>query len=223
VSRRYRPQRVSVPAHARGAFFGASGAALAAFAALGLFTSLAPQFLAGVLGDPSRALAGAAAFVVSAAAASTQLIFAARTRRQLLALGAVGMVGGPALLVISVWLSSPSLALFLLGGAVMGAGVGSLFKGSIITVAAIAETDHRAEALAGLFLAAYVGLAVPVIGLGILTQLVAPRVALLIFAGALASGVLAGLRPLLRPATARKHLSVVGRAGPHAQPASEAL
>jgi MFS family permease len=219
----YRPQRISVPANARGAFFGASGAALAAFAALGLFTSLAPQFLAGVLGDPSRALAGAAAFVVSAAAASTQLIFAARTRSQLIALGAAGMLGGSALLVISVWLPSPSLALFVLGGAVVGAGVGSLFKGAIITVAAIAEDDHRAEALAGLFLAAYAGLAVPVIGLGILTQVVAPRVALLIFAGALASGVLAGLRPLLRPATAHRHLSVAGRAGPHAQPAPEAL
>jgi MFS family permease len=220
---RYRPQRVSVPAHARGAFFGACGAALAAFAALGLFTSLAPQFLAGILGDRSHALAGAAAFVVSASAASAQMIFAARSRHQLIALGTVGMLGGSALLVISVWLSSPSLALFLLGGAAMGAGVGSLFKGAIITVAAISGDDHRAEALAGLFLAAYAGLAVPVIGLGILTQVVAPRVALLIFAGALAPGVLAALRTLLRPATAREHLSVAGRAGPYAQPVPETL
>ncbi|MCW2966196.1 MAG: transporter [Actinomycetia bacterium] len=219
----YRPQRVSVPTQARGAFFGASGAAIVAFAALGLFTSLAPQFLAGVLGDRSRALAGAAAFLVAAAAAFSQLIFATRTRRQLIALGAAGMLGGSALLVISVWLPSPSLALFLLGGAVMGAAVGGLFKGAIITVAAISIDDHRAEALAGLFLAAYAGLAVPVIGLGILTQVVAPQVALLIFAGALVPGVLAGLRPLLRPATAREHLSVAGRAGPYAQPAPDAL
>jgi MFS family permease len=199
----YRPQRVSVPAHARGAFFGASGAALAGFAAFGLFTSLAPQFLAGVLGDRSRALAGAAAFLVFAAAAAAQVILAARSRRQLIGLGAAGMLGGSALLVIAVWLPSPSLALFLLGGAVMGAGAGSLFKGSVMTVVAIVADDHRAEALAGLFLAGYAGLAVPVIGLGILTQVVTPRVALLIFAGALLAGVLTGLRPLLGQATAR--------------------
>jgi MFS family permease len=199
----YRPQRVSVPAHARGAFLGASGAALAVFAALGLFTSLAPQFLAGVLGDRSRALAGAAAFLVFATAAAAQLILAARSRRQLIGLGAAGMLGGSALLVVAVWLASPSLALFLLGGAVLGAGVGSLFKGAVMTVVAVADVDHRAEALAGLFLAGYVGLAVPVIGLGVLTQVVALRVALLLFAGALVAGVLIGLRPLLGQATDR--------------------
>jgi MFS family permease len=104
----YRPQRVSVPAHARGAFLGASGAAFAGFAAFGLFTSLAPQFLAGVLGDRSRALAGAAAFLVFAAAAVTQVILAGRSRRQLIGLGAAGMLGGSALLVVAVWLGSPS-------------------------------------------------------------------------------------------------------------------
>jgi MFS family permease len=199
----YRPQRISVPAHARGAFLGASGAALAGFAAFGLFTSLAPQFLAGVLGDRSRALAGAAAFLVFAAAAAAQAVFAAWSRRQLVRVGAAGMLAGLALLVIAVWLTSPSLTLFLLGGAVLGAGAGSLFKGSVLTVVAVADDDHRAEALAGLFLAAYLGLAVPVIGLGVLTQMVAPRVALLLFAGALAAGVLAGLRPLLGQASAR--------------------
>jgi MFS family permease len=159
--------------------------------------------LAGVLGDRSHALAGATAFLVFAAAAATQVILAARSRRQLIGLGAAGMLGGSALLVVAVWLASPSLALFLLGGAVMGAGAGSLFKGSVMTVVAIADHDHHAEALAGLFLAGYVGLAVPVIGLGILTQAVAPRVALLLFAGALMAGVLTGLRPLLAQATDR--------------------
>ena len=79
----------------------------------------------------------------------------------------------------------------------MGAGAGSLFKGAVMTVVEVADDQHRAEALAALFLAGYAGLAVPVIGLGLLTQVVAPRVALLVFAGALIAGVLAGLRPLL--------------------------
>jgi MFS family permease len=59
---RYRPQRVSLPAGDRARFFAACAAAAIAFAGFGLFTSLAPSFLAGTLHHPSRALAGAAAF-----------------------------------------------------------------------------------------------------------------------------------------------------------------
>jgi MFS family permease len=194
---RYRPQRVSVPRAARGAYCAAAGAAVAGFAAFALFTSLAPGFLSGVLGDRSRALAGAAAFAVFGAGAAAQLLLAGRGRRELIAAGAAGLVGGAALTVVALWLANPSLALFLAGGATMGAGAGALFKGALMTVVAVADDEHRAEALAGLFLAAYVGLAVPVIGLGLLVGAVAPKVALLVFAATLTGGVLAGLRPLL--------------------------
>jgi hypothetical protein len=47
VRPRYRPQRVSVPAEHRPAFYAASAAAAAEFALFGLFTSLAPGFIAG--------------------------------------------------------------------------------------------------------------------------------------------------------------------------------
>jgi hypothetical protein len=194
---RYRPQSVTVPRDARTAFFAAAGAALVGFAAFGLFTSLAPTFLSAVLGERSRALAGAAAFVVFAASAAAQVLLARRTRGELVLGGAAGLIAGAALTVVAVWMASPSLALFLIGGGVMGAGAGGLFKGAVMTVVEVADDGHRAEALSGLFLAGYTGLAVPVVGLGLLTQVVAPRVALLIFAGALVAGVLAGLRPLL--------------------------
>ena len=58
----YRPQRVAVPAEARGRFFGAAAGGVVAFAAFGLFTSLAPTFLAVTLGRTSHALAGVPAF-----------------------------------------------------------------------------------------------------------------------------------------------------------------
>ena len=56
---RHRPQRVSVPRHARGRFFAAATGAAITFAIFGLVTSLAPSFLAGTLDAPSLALAGA--------------------------------------------------------------------------------------------------------------------------------------------------------------------
>ena len=195
---RYRPQRVSVPAPARGRFFAAATGALVAFAAFGLFTSLAPSFLAETLHRPSLILAGAASFAVFAAAVVAQVITVKRSVRGLLAIGVPVMASGLVLLVVAVWLPAPSLTAFLGGGVLTGAGAGLIFKGAVGTVTAVSTTENRAEALAGLFLAGYVGLAGPVVGLGLLTRYTSPRMSLLVFAGLLAVAVVAAAPALLR-------------------------
>ena len=187
---RYRPQRVSVPAEARGRFYAAAGAAAVTFAVFGLLTSVAPSFLAGTLHHHSRALAGAVSFTAFAIAALAQLLTGSRAPRELLAAAIPTLFAGLGLLTVAVWLPEPSLGVFIAGAVVSGAGSGLMFKGAIATVALITAPENRAEALAGLFLAAYLGLAGPVIGLGLLTQLVTTRVSLLVFAAVLAGGVL---------------------------------
>jgi len=194
---RYRPQRISVPAASRGRFFASALAAAITFAVFGLLTSLAPSFLAETLHQPSHALAGAASFAVFAMAALTQTLTASRTTQQSLAAGIPALLAGIALLTIAVWLPSPSLGVFLVGDVVVGAGAGLMFKGALATVAEISPKEHRAEALAGLFLACYLGLAGPVIGLGALTQIASTRVSLLVFSGLLALGILAATPALL--------------------------
>ncbi|MFF2144410.1 MFS transporter [Kitasatospora sp. NPDC058190] len=179
----YRPQRVSVPREARPRFFAAATASFASFAILALFSSLAPGFVAGTMHHPSRALAGLVALMAFGTAAVAQMLFGrARVRRQLL----VGMVLSAAGLVpTSVALWVPSLPLFLIGGAAAGAGAGILLKGSITTVAELATPATRGETLAGLFLAGYLGVAVPVLGIGVATLYVSSQVALLGFAAAM--------------------------------------
>lgn len=49
---------------------------------------------------------------------------------RVLALGMTSMVVGLVLLVVAVRLSAPSLALFLIGGALIGAGAGAAYKGT---------------------------------------------------------------------------------------------
>ncbi|MGZ4247041.1 MAG: MFS transporter [Solirubrobacteraceae bacterium] len=197
VRPRYRPQRVSVPMEARGRFFAAAAAAAITFALFGLLTSLAPSFLAGTLHDRSRALAGAVSFAAFAIAALAQLLSGSRAPRELLAAAVPTILAGLGLLTAAVWLPQPSLGVFIAGVLVGGAGSGLMFKGAIGTVASIAAPENRAEALAGLFLAAYLGLAGPVIGLGLLTRLVSAKVSLLVFAGVLAGGVLVAAPRLL--------------------------
>jgi MFS family permease len=193
----YRPQRVSVPAASRQAFWAAGATAAVMFSVFGLFTSLAPSFLAGTLHERSHALAGVTAFAVFGAAAVSQILLARVSLRRLLGLGIALLVAGLAAVTVAVWL--PSLALLLAGGIVAGAGAGATFKGAVATVIGIAPEQARGEALAGLFLAAYLGLAVPVIGLGIATQYLSAPDALLIFVAALLAALAAVSRRLFRP------------------------
>ena len=127
----YRPQRISVPRQARRRYLGAALGAAISFATFGLFTSLAPSFLAGTLGDTSAALAGATAFSVFAAGAIAQMVVAGRSSDESVLGGSAAMLAGLALIVVAVWLPTPSLALFLIGGVVAGAGAGILFKGAV--------------------------------------------------------------------------------------------
>lgn len=196
----YRPQRVAVPAEARGRFFGAAAGCFVSFAAFGLFTSLAPSFLAGVLHQTSHALAGVPAFAAFTSAVVAQLGAGAWDVRRLLIVGMLAVTAGIGLVVVATWL--PSLAMFLAGGVVAGAGAGLLFKGGIVTASNLAAPERRAEVLAGFFLAGYGGISVPVLGLGILGQLVDLKVALLAFAGLLLAGLAGSARSLLAGADA---------------------
>jgi hypothetical protein len=71
------------------------------------------------------------------------------------------------LLVISVRLSSPSLALFLISGGLIGAGAGAVFKGTTGLVLGGTAPENRVAMTAELLIALFVGLSVPVIGAGI--------------------------------------------------------
>jgi hypothetical protein len=205
----YRPQRVAVPRESRGRFFGAAAACFVAFATFGLFTSLAPTFLAGTLGNRSHLLAGVPAFTAFEAAVVAQLAAAAWDVRRLLGTGMAALSAGIAMVVTATWL--PSLGLFLVGGVVAGAGAGLLFKGGIVTASSLAAPDRRAEVLAGFYLAGYLGISVPVLGLGILGELVAPRVGLLGFAALLLAGIAASARTLLAGAQRSSASSDAGR------------
>jgi hypothetical protein len=194
----YRVQRVSVPAEARGSFAAAAAGAFVAFGALGLFTGLAATFLVGTLHHASHALAGVAVFLVFGAGVAAQTASATWPARRTLAAGIALMVAGLALTVVAAWLPAPSLALFLAGGALTGGGAGAVFKGTVATVIAISPPETRAEALAGLFLAGYVGLSVPVVGAGIALQFVDARTTLLGFGIVEVAGILAAAPGMLR-------------------------
>jgi hypothetical protein len=201
---RYRPQRVSVPVQGRPLYFTVVLASFAGFSLLGLFTSVAPGFIAGTLHHTSPLLAGLVTFLVFAAGAAAQIVFSGLSAHRQVQIGLALMAGGVLIVTASVWW--PHLALFILGGMIAGSGVGVLFKGSLGTVVGVALPQSRGEALAGLFLGAYIGLVIPVLGIGVATLTVSLRSALLGFAvGLLAvtAIVAARLRGARRPSPLR--------------------
>jgi predicted MFS family arabinose efflux permease len=173
-------------------------ATLAAFAANGLFAGLSGLFLATTLHHPSHALSGATLFLVFSSGVAAQLATIGLPASRVLPLGTISMLIGLALLVIAVRLATPSLALFLLSGVLIGAGAGAVFKGTTGLVLGATAPENRLAATSDLLIALYVGLSIPVIGAGVaLDQGASPSDTVLVFAilvgfGATAAGALLG-------------------------------
>ena len=145
----------------------AGAATLAAFAANGLFAGLSGLILAITFQRTSHALAGATLFIVFTAGVVSQLATGGLRPSRVFALGTISMLVGLVLLVIAVRLSTPSLALFLVSGGLIGAGAGAVYKGTTGLVLDGTAPEHRVAMTAELLIALFVGLSVPVIGAGI--------------------------------------------------------
>jgi len=159
---------LGVPSAGRSEFIAAGVAGFAAFALLGMFTSLAPTFLGSVLHEHSHAVGGAVVFAVFGAATVTQLALARSASRTAMLIGLTVFLAGLALVVAG--LSQASLALFLIGTIVSGVAIGAIFIGSVSTAVRLAPAEMRGRVASTYFVFAYVGLTIPVIGVGVASQ-----------------------------------------------------
>ncbi|WP_435053414.1 MFS transporter [Kitasatospora phosalacinea] len=161
-----RPRRPSLPAEVRGVFVPAAVAAFAGFSLLGVFTSVTPAFLAEEVGVHDHAVVGLV--VASAFFASTggQLLVPKLGARRALPLGCLVLIGGLGLLALS--LATDALAPLVLAALVGGAGQGMALRGAVGEVAAAAPEAHRGGVLSLLFVVAYLGISIPVVGVGLL-------------------------------------------------------
>jgi MFS family permease len=195
---RYRPQKISVPRAARRAYFSALFGTFFGLASLGLYVGLAGTFLTHTLGHHSPALSGTVVFLVFFSGVTAQVLTSVWSPLRRLTAGLVISVCGLVLVVVTVWLPHPSLIVFLAGGVVTGVGTGTILIGGVTTAAALAPAESRAESIAGLYVAVYAGLSLPVVGLGVALQHADTAPTLLIFTLLVATGVACTLPALLR-------------------------
>ncbi len=165
---RIRPQGLVVPREVRAAFIRASVAAFAGFAVAGLFSAVAGGFLAKVLGVTNLASIGAVVFCIFGGSVLGQLLRRRVEDRTALAGGCATLVAGMGALVLAVQLRS--VPLLILSALVSGAGQGLSFAAGVALVAGGAPEGRRAAVTSSLFVVAYVGISLPVVGVGVLDQ-----------------------------------------------------
>lgn len=160
-----RVQRLAVAPEIRAGVFSAALAGFAAFAVTGLFVSLVPSFLGRELNETNHAVAGLVVFGFFACSSGAQLALHRLSSRRVILHGFGWLTLGLGLLMLA--LSLKELAVFAAGTVAGGIGVGLVLMGGIATVNQLALPEHRAETLSTFFVAGYVGLSIPPIGVGV--------------------------------------------------------
>ncbi|MHA4816094.1 MFS transporter [Streptomyces aculeolatus] len=176
-----RSQGMTIPPAVRGVFAPSALAAFAGFSVLGVFTAVAPDFMATVLGVHNLAVVGAVVFSVFCASTAGQLLMGSVGPVKALPLGCVVLVLG--LLLIGASLLAESLPILVLGAVAGGAGQGLSFRAGLTLIGAAAPELQRSATLSAFFVFAYVGISLPVVGVGALTLELGVRDAGLVFAG----------------------------------------
>ena len=216
-SRRPLTLRLEVPAAEREVFWRVlvpSGALFSLFDGVAL--SLIPVFLVRTLGVDNYALVGAAGFLVLVSGAASQLVLPHLAPAPAIGWGlAVASVAS-----VGVVLSAPaeSAPLALCSVAATGAAAGLVFKGGLDLCTQIAPVQDRGKLMSSYYVACYLGgFSVPLLVIGVLSDLIGLTAALAILSAVAALGAawtwMIGLRSLsglAAPAPATTALSHPG-------------
>ncbi|MFH0519986.1 MFS transporter [Streptomyces sp. M41] len=196
-----RPQRPALPPQVRSVFAPAAIASFVGFALFGVFTSVSPAFLAESLDVDDHAVSGLVVALAFFSSTAGQLAVGRVGLGRSLPLGCAGLLAGLALLAGALrW---DLMALVVLSALVGGAGQGLAFRGALSAVAEASPADRRAAVISTLFVVAYTGISVPVIGVGLLTGPIGLKSAGLVFIACMAVLVsVAGAYLLRRPVPA---------------------
>lgn len=176
---------LGLPERGQSEFIAAGVAGFAAFALLGLFSSLVPGFIAGQLHQGSHAVQGAIVFFLLAVGTVTQVVLSRFSSRRVVLAGLSLFLAALALIVAA--LAQSAMVLFLAGTAAGGVAVGAIFLGSLATANRLAPAGRRGHSISAFFVACYAGLIIPVVGVGVLAEFTGTFPAVLTFAILLAA------------------------------------
>jgi MFS family permease len=172
--------RLSVPPAIRAKFVAPAVTGFGAMALVGFYAALAPSLLAEQLHETSHAAAGAI-FLELAVVVAASIVAMKSLSSRLAMLWALALMLPSVALVVAAQMAG-SMALMVVATAVCGLAAGLGYRGSLQVVNQIAPADRRAEVVSSYFVCAFIGNALPVIGVGVISTLASPTTASLLFA-----------------------------------------
>ncbi|GHE14570.1 MFS transporter [Streptomyces alanosinicus] len=163
---RWCPRRPEIPAALRALFATSGTSGFLAFAVIGLFLTLIPTYVATLSGSTNLLLGGAAVALMLGCSALAQLLGYGRPARTLEMVGLPLLATGLVLLALAGALAS--LILLLAATVIAGTGQGLAFLGGLTAVNQAAPADRHADVLSSFYVIIYLGVGLPVIGVGFL-------------------------------------------------------
>ncbi len=132
---RLTPQRPSVPSVVRRPFVLAALGVLSSWSIGGLYLSLGPQLAGEIFGTTDHLITGTGVFAMAGSGAVAQLLVRRVAPWRNASFGSLTLAAGLAVVVLSA--AEGSGALFLIGGAIAGAGFGVAFLGALSALTAV--------------------------------------------------------------------------------------
>ncbi|TPM38701.1 MFS transporter [Mesorhizobium sp. B2-3-4] len=172
--------RLSVPVQIRARFVAPAVTGFGAMALVGFYAAVAPSILAQQLHEANHAVAGALFFELAMVAALA-IVALARMQSSTAMLAALALMIPSAVLVVAAQMLA-SMALMVAATACCGVAAALGYRGGLQVVNEIAPRDRRAEVVSSFFICCFVGNALPVIGIGIVSTYASPVAASLAFA-----------------------------------------
>lgn len=182
---------MSIPRSIRARFVVPAVTAFVMFALYGFYFSLAPSVLIDSLHQSNRAIGGAVVFELGVVSAVTILLTRGLASRTCMLLALLLLLPSLALLIIAQALGS--LPLLLLGTTLSGISGALGYRGSLQVVNEIAPAEQRAGVTSAYFLTCFIGNALPVIAVAILSRAFNSLIADTVFAVTLAVLAVAAL------------------------------
>lgn len=177
----WRMPRPSVPAEIRVAFARVAVTGAAVWAVVALFFSVVPSFATERLGTHNLAVLGAISSVVLICSSSAQVVTRDRLEPRIAQALGLGLLAAGLVALVLASLSN-STAVLLAASVLAGTGHGFGFLGAQDDLNRLAPPERRGEINAALYTCIYVGIALPVIGVGVLADLASLNAAVVVFA-----------------------------------------
>ncbi len=172
--------KLSLPPEIRARFVAPAITGFGLMALVGFYAALMPAMLSQDLQITNRAAAGALFFELAAVVALVIVATQALASRAAMLWSLALMIPAAAAIVLAQ--VSASLPVMLLTTAVVAISAGFGYRGSLQVVNQIAPADRRAAVVSTYFVCCFMGNALPVIGVGVLSRFAGATIADLAFA-----------------------------------------